>query len=219
MKPALKPATIFRTSLLLVSLVLLGACSGRTQYTIEYRALSNIPQEFVSRIVTLPVDSNQYLYLMPYAAVGDSSSSMDVVLQRGTELQYPVPDVPEGGNLKLSLEIGMDIHNLSTTTDLPEVSAQLYIAPPDSTNVYTEGIQVFTEPFSTGSILAGQTGRLSGTKYVAEGDPAWDILTNGDIRCGVKVTFTASASNTLDLSYILDTLQLRISTYPFGYLP
>ena len=217
MKPVLRSATILRTSLLLLILVLLTACSGRTRYSLEYRALSSIPEEYRSREVDLPIGSDRYLYLLPFAAIADSSSSIDVVLQRGTELQYPVPDVPEGGDLELSLELDLQVDNLSGTADLPNATATLYIAEADSSNIYTEGSPVLS--FTAEEIEAAQTGRLSGTKQLSEGDPAWELLNSGDIRCGVEVKFTANAGNALQLKYILDTLRLRISLYPFAYLP
>lgn len=217
MKPGLRSATIFRTSLLLLILVLLAACSGRTRYSLEYRALSSIPQEFISREVDLPGGNNRYLYLLPFAAIADSSSSIDIVLRRGTELQYPVPEVPEGGDIELSLELGMAIENLSTGNSLPEVSARLFIATADSGNIYTEGSPVFS--FSSGQIGAEQSGRITGRKYIRQGDPGWNLLISGDIRCGVEVRFTADADNALQLRYTLDTLRLRISAYPFAFLP
>ncbi len=213
----MKRSTIFRKSLLFLSLVLLVACSGRTRYTVEYRALSNIPQEYISREVNVPVNTDQYLYLMPFAAIAGSSSSIDIVLQRGTELQYPVPDVPEGGDLELSLDLGMDVENLSSTAALPDVTATLYIAEAESSNIYTEGTAVTS--FSTGSVGPGATGRIDGGQTLTEGDPAWELLTSGDIRCGVEVKFTANTGSALQVGYTLERLGLRVSLYPFAYLP
>lgn len=213
----MSPSTNFRKSLLLLSLVLLlAACSGRTRYAVEYRALSNIPQEYISRAVEVPADTDQYLYLLPFAAIADSSSSIDLVLQRGTELQFPVPDVPEGGDLELSLELGLQVENLSGT-DLPNVIATLYIAGAESSNIYTEGSAVFS--FSTGAIRPGETRRIDADQTLTEGDPAWELLTTGDIRCGVEVRFVANAGSALQVNYTLDRLRLRISLYPFAYLP
>lgn len=217
MKPVLRSATIVRTSLLLLILVLLTACSGRTRYSLEYRALSSIPEEYRNREVDLPGGNDRYLYLLPFAAIADSSSSIDIVLQRGTELQYPVPDVPEGGDLQLSLELGLKVDNLSETADLPNATATLYIAGAESSNIYTEGTPVFS--FSTGTVGPGETGRIDVDQTLSEGDSAWELLTGGDIRCGVEVKFTANAGNALQLRYTFDTLQLRISLYPFAYLP
>ncbi len=153
---------------------------------------------------------------MPFAAVADASSSIDIVLQRGTELQYPVPEVPEGGDLLLTLNLNMDIENLSSNI-LPDVTATLFIAEADSSNIYTEGTAAFS--FSTGAINPGATEQIAAEETLSEGDPAWDLLTSGDIRCGVQVKFTANANNALQLRYTLDTLRLQVSLYPFAYLP
>ena len=211
-------STNFRKSLLLLSLVvLLAACSGRTRYTVEYRALSNILPEYINREVEVPAGTDRYLYLMPFAAVADSSSLIDIVLQRGTELQYPVPEVPEGGDLELSLELGLQVENLSGTADLPNATATLYIAGADSSNIYTEGSAVFS--FSTGTVSPSATGHIDAEQTLSEGDPAWELLTSGDIRCGVEVRFSANAGSALQVGYTLERLQLRVSLYPFAYLP
>ena len=223
--------TIFRTSRPLGSLVLravlaaglvmsvvliTAGCSARTRYSLEYYGLAHIPPDYAARSFDLKANTDQYLYLLPHAEIVEAAGPVDITLRRGIELEYPVPPVPEGGNLQLSLEVGMEVRNLGGTT-LPSVECRLYLDEPESGDIYNVEDQVFT--FSSGSIEAGGSGRIEGRKYVEEGTDAWDLLTGGDLRAGVEVVFTADSGNNLNVEYEIDQLRLRISVLPFGYIP
>ncbi|MDZ7793187.1 MAG: hypothetical protein U5P10_05680 [Spirochaetia bacterium] len=224
--------TIFRTSLplgrlvlpavlaagLVMSVVLITAgCSARTRYTLEYYGLAHIPPEYAAQRFDLTTNTDKYLYLLPHADLVESAEPVDITLRRGIELEYPVPPVPEGGNLQLSLEVGMAIRNRSATGVLPSVECGLYIDEPESEDIYAGNSPVFT--FSSGTIGPGEGGRIEGRKYVEEGSAAWALLTSGALRAGVEVVFTADSDNNLNLEYEIDRLRLRISVLPFGYIP
>jgi len=227
----MKFTTIFRTSQplgrlvvvavlaagLVMSVVLITAgCSARSRYSLEYYGLAHIPPEYSSRSFNLAAETDKYLYLLPHADLVEDAGPIDVVLRRGIELEYPVPPVPEGGDLQMSLEVGMEIDNRSTTGSLPSVVCGLYLDEPESEDIYAGNSPVFT--FSSGSIGPGQSGRIEGRKYVEEGSAAWELLTGGELRAGVEVVFSASGSE-LNLEYEVDRLRLRISVLPFGYIP
>ena len=229
MKPT--TTTIFRTSRPLGSLVLraglaaglvlsvvliTAGCSARTRYSLEYYGLAHIPPEYASRSFNLAAETDKYLYLLPYADLVEDVLDVDVTLRRGIELEYPVPPVPEGGGLQLSLEVGMDIRNLSDTADLPSVKCGLYLNEPESPDIYSEQHQVIT--FSSGIIGPGEDGRIEGRQYVEEGTDAWELLTGGELRAGVELVFSAAGSE-LNVEYEIDRLRLRISVLPFGYIP
>jgi hypothetical protein len=208
--------TLFLCVLTLFLLLQLGGCSGKTTYSLEYDGLSIIPEDFRIKTIELQASTDKYLFLLPVAELLEQALPLDTTLQHGLALSFPVPAVPEGGDLQMEMEATLGVLNQSTSS-LPSVEIELFLAGIESANIYEDGISVMT--FSTGEIAAGESGTIRASSVISEGDPGWLLLTEGEIRCGIMVHFKAAASTDIILTYSINRLRLRVSVYPFGYIP
>ncbi|HDQ13614.1 MAG TPA: hypothetical protein ENN41_02225 [Sediminispirochaeta sp.] len=203
---------------LVVLVLFIAGCSGSSRYVLDYNVLSYVKEQHtVGDVESSKIDEEAHLYILPYSELLFGNENPDLILRRGVEYQYPVPSVPEGGNLELLLEAGIKLKNLSTEHQIDEVEIGLYIAEAESQDIFSEGEKALEIDFAGAE--PNEEVSLEVQKKIVEGSPGWDILVTGDIRCGIEIVFRPVSGGTLHLKYAIEKLRIAISLIPFAYIP
>ena len=182
--------------LLILLLVLLGACSAKTRYTINVDLASFLPEG--QRKGTLNLITSGSL-IFP-----DSSSAT-----------VPLPSLNLKAIDKAGIELALVVSNNSGTTSF---SYELYIAPESDQSVGDGQGGEFKLGSEVVNLASGERNRTVTTSIVlsqTQNSGVYDLISKGgNIKYAIKLTSTTA----LNLDYDLKTAKLGITVRPLGFL-
>lgn len=204
---------------LVIAVLLLTGCSAGTRYSLEIDIVSFIPEEERSRewIADDGGSTERYrVIFLPYSEeLFRESEPIGVELQKGFELDVPVPDDPGVEDIVLSLHVDAEVFNRSSSGVFREAAFHLRAAPAAVENVYTDGTVMLS--FDALDISPGESVHLRDTRTVRRGDPGFDILSTGRARIGLEGLFWSDAD--VSMEYRLNEMRIRVSVRPFSLIP
>ncbi|TVR71290.1 MAG: hypothetical protein EA427_04530 [Spirochaetaceae bacterium] len=202
----------------MIAFLVLSGCAVQTRYSLEIDVLSFVPEDEHAREWTADSDEDDgyRAIFLPYSEeLFRESEPIGTELQKGLEVDVPVPDDPGVEDLTVSFQIDAEVFNRSGAGSIKSVEFRLLAAPHSVENVYAHGTVMST--FDTTDIRPGESRRLAGTKTLRHGDPGFDLLATGKVRLGLDGLFFSDPDVTME--YLLSILRVRISIRPFSMLP
>ena len=197
---------------------LILSCSGHTIYRLFIDGLSFIPEDQLRVISPVPEGIGLTLYMLPGIHADLSGSGPAESLKRGMEITAPVPAYPpDDVELKLMVECKVSIENMDSVLPIPSSALEVWIAGPDTENVYAQGSVLFNVIEVNLPPLAQKTMHI--LRELTPVDEDYHLIEQGVFRLGIRLRIEPAAAATVNIEYTLQTIDIEVSGKPIGFLP
>ena len=192
------------------------ACTVATIVAITIDLRSFIPHEDLQIDVSIPTGYPLTVYLLPGVVVDPIDAGPDASSRRGSLVDLPEHDAPEGVDLRAGFRVEIDVDNLGEHS-LSSVSVRLFFASATVEDVYADGVELISAELT--EVVPGASARLTVAGEASADEDAYAApFRENEARVGVMVTIAGSELALIPARVSVRQITVTVSARPLGLL-